>query len=102
MLFYLIALIRKGKPEYEKVRCLRDHLRIKKYVKKHIFKELRKKWSQYNKRSKLREKEKLKKQKELLKQQKKIEKMKEKSKRVIPNKIVIIRKKRPYFVVDPS
>lgn len=88
--FYLIALIRKGKPEYEKARCLRDHIRIKKHTKKHVFKELRKKWVQYNKRSKLREKEELKKQKELLKQQKKLEKMKQK----ISKKVIIIRRKK--------
>ena len=88
--FYLIALIKKGKPEYEKARCLRDHIRIKKHTKKHVFKELRKKWVQYNKRSKLREKEELKKQKELLKQQKALEKMKQKT----PKKVIIIRKKK--------
>lgn len=102
ILFYLIALIRKGKPEYEKARCLRDHIRIKKYMKKHLFKELRKKCVQYKKRSKLREKEQLKKQKELLKQQKKIEKMKQKSKRYIPKKIVIIRKRKTNLVLYPS
>ena len=90
MLFYLIALIKKGKPEYEKARCLRDHIRIKKHTKKHVFKELRKKWVQYNKRSKLREKEERKKQKELLKQQKKLKKMKNN----IPKKVIIIRKKK--------
>jgi len=88
--FYLIALIRKGKPEYEKAQCLRDHIRIKKHTKKHVFKELRKKWIQYNKRSKLREKEERKKQKELLKQQKALEKMKQKT----PKKVIIIRKKK--------
>ena len=88
--FYLIALIRKGKPEYEKARCLRDHIRIKKHTKKHVFKELRKKWVQYNKRSKLREKEERKKQKELLKQQRALEKMKQKT----PKKVIIIRKKK--------
>lgn len=100
--FYLIALIRKGKPEYEKARCLRDHIRIKKYMKKYLFKELRKKCVQYKKRSKLREKEGLKKQKELLKQQKKIEKMKQKLKRDIPKKIVIIRKRKTNSVLYPS
>jgi len=89
--FYLIALIRKGKPEYEKAQCLRDHIRIKKHTKKHVFKELRKKWIQYNKRSKLREKEERKKQKELLKQHKALEKMKQKT----PKKVIIIRKKKP-------
>ena len=88
--FYLIALIIKGKPEYEKARCLRDHIRIKKHTKKHVFKELRKKWVQYNKRSKLREKEERKKQKELLKQKKALEKMKQKT----PKKVIIIRKKK--------
>lgn len=99
LLFYLIALIRKAKPEYEKSRCLRDHIRIKKHMKKYMFKELRKKCIQYIKRSKLREKEQLKKQKELLKQQKK---MKQNSKGGIPKKIVIIRKKKRNLVVDPS
>ena len=102
ILFYLIALIRRGKPEYEKARCLRDHIRIKKYMKKYMFKELRKKCVQYKKRSKLREKEQLKKQKELLKQQKKIEKMKQKSKIYIPKKIVIIRKRKTNLVINPS
>jgi len=102
ILFYLIALIRKAKPEYEKSRCLRDHIRIKKHMKKYMFKELRKKCVQYKKRSKLREKEQLKKHKELLKQQKKIEKMKQKSKRDIPKKIVIIRKRKTNLVLYPS
>ena len=99
LLFYLIALIRKAGPEYEKSRCLRDHIRIKKHMKKYMFKELRKKCIQYKKRSKLREKEQLKKQKELLKQQKK---KKQNSKGGIPKNIVIIRKKKRNLVVDPS
>jgi hypothetical protein len=52
-------------------------------MKKYMFKELRKKWVQYNKRSKIREKEYIKKQRELLKQQKKRGKK-------IPENIVII------------
>ena len=90
LMFYLLALIQKGKPEYEKSRCLRDHIRIKQYTKKWVFKELRKKWVQYNKRSKLREKELVKKQKELSKKRKNTEKLSV----ALPKKIIIIRKRK--------
>ena len=89
-MFYLLALIQKGKPAYEKSRCLRDHIRIKQYTKKWVFKELRKKWVQYNKRSKLREKELVKKQKELSKKRKNAEKLSV----ALPKKIIIIRKRK--------
>ena len=95
LLFYLIALIRKAKPEYEKARCLRDYIRIKKHMKRYMFKELRKKWVQYNKRSKIREKEYIKNQRELLKQQKKRGKK-------IPKNIVINRRKKRNLVHDSS
>jgi len=64
-------------------------------MKRYMFKELRKKWVQYNKRSKIREKEYIKNQRELLKQQKKRGKK-------IPKNIVINRRKKRNLVHDSS
>lgn len=92
LLFYLIALIQKAKPEYEKSICLRDHIRIKHYSKRFLFKEMRKTWVQYNKRAKERIKEYIKQQKELKKKQKEQEKLKKNNREV--KKVVIIRRKK--------
>ncbi len=52
LLYYLIALVKYGKPKYEIKICVNERIRIRKFMKKHLFKELRKKYRSYNQSSK--------------------------------------------------